>query len=314
MDLPKKKFKKQKGQVLVIFLLIIVMALAIVLSVASRTITDIRTTSTTDESNRAYFAAEAGIEEGLQRVRNDPTAPVNFTATIDNVNATTVGSYYWASSFNFFVYPTDVEKDSVAQINLLNNINNPASDPTNSWSGNAFTIWWGSSLATNDPNQAIEVSLIYYDTGTANFGIKKYSFDVNTTRGNNFCGSSSSGLVHKVDSVTGLAKDFYYSSSIYILASSGQPDSLAGLCSAPHDGQLLPGQTPVMLRIRPLYNTAKPMPIGIDAVGLPSQGYLIVSTGNTLSGVTRKIQAAQLYNALPSLFDYVLFTNGDLSK
>ena len=56
-----KNFKKQAGQILIIFLLILVVGLALVLSVASRSITDIRITTSTDESNRAYFAAEIKI-------------------------------------------------------------------------------------------------------------------------------------------------------------------------------------------------------------------------------------------------------------
>src|SRR3989344_1324281 len=88
MDLPKTHLKSSKGQILILFLLVLVVGVAIVLSVASRTITDIRTTTTSDESNRAYFAAEAGIEEALKRLETNPSfdkAELNFTS----VNQTT---------------------------------------------------------------------------------------------------------------------------------------------------------------------------------------------------------------------------------
>src|SRR4030065_2004501 len=68
MGLPKSHLKSSRGQILIIFLLILVVAAAIVLSVASRTVTEIRTTTTSDESNRAYFAAEAGVEEAIKRL------------------------------------------------------------------------------------------------------------------------------------------------------------------------------------------------------------------------------------------------------
>ena len=72
MTLPKYLKTNQSGQVLVIFLLVLVIGLALVLSIASRTVTDIRQTTTSDESNRAYFAAESGIEDALKKIKGDP--------------------------------------------------------------------------------------------------------------------------------------------------------------------------------------------------------------------------------------------------
>jgi len=63
----------QSGQILIIFLLVLVVGLAIALSIASRTVTDIRQTTTSDESNRAYFAAEAGVERALKQISENPT-------------------------------------------------------------------------------------------------------------------------------------------------------------------------------------------------------------------------------------------------
>src|SRR3989338_9342906 len=88
MDLPRRQLKSPKGQILILFLLVLVVGLAIVLSVASRSITDIRTTTTSDESNRAYFAAEAGIEEALKRLET-PAGFSDATLNFTNVNQTT---------------------------------------------------------------------------------------------------------------------------------------------------------------------------------------------------------------------------------
>src|SRR4030042_5279467 len=75
MKILPKKLHNSKGQILVLFLLVLVIGLSIVLLVASRTITDIRTTTTSDESNRAYFAAEAGVEEALQQLESTGSIP-----------------------------------------------------------------------------------------------------------------------------------------------------------------------------------------------------------------------------------------------
>lgn len=85
-------------------------------------------------------------------------------------------------------------------------------------------------------------------------------------------------------------------------------------CSAPHDPQLVSEEKPILLRIRALYNSDFSIPVGVAAsIALPSQGTIIESTGN-VSSVTRKIVAIRQVPSLPSLFDYVLFTNDDLSK
>ena len=69
---------------------------------------------------------------------------------------------------------------------------------------------------------------------------------------------------------------------------------------------------PILARIRLLYNSNQPSPLAVE-VGdegdppLPAQGSLIESSGQTTSGVTRKLQVTRLFPALPALFDYVLF-------
>jgi hypothetical protein len=55
----------QKGQILLISLLVLVVALTVGLSVVTRSITTVRTTSEEESSQRAFSAAEAGIEQAL---------------------------------------------------------------------------------------------------------------------------------------------------------------------------------------------------------------------------------------------------------
>jgi len=331
MDLPKKKFKKQKGQVLVIFLLIIVMALAVVLSVASRTITDIRTTSTTDESNRAYFAAESGIEEGLQRVASSPATIIPFNTNFSNAKATTSVRAYaptnapFGNAFTNFMYPENVAKDSVAQIMMMSN----PGDPSTGWSwpdnkpgpdgfvGNQMGVYWG---ADPTKSEAIEISLIYYD-GTS-YGVQKFSFDSDPTRATatNVCPAIHGNQTYPgtkwsepiTDYSTGVTKSYAYNSGSTQVRQGSWHNHPT--CSRNTEAFLTVNQKIVLVRIRPLYNE-NPTPIAFwIEQGMPSQGSIIESTGKTDSGVTRKIQAVQLFSALPSLYDNVLFVNGDLSK
>jgi Tfp pilus assembly protein PilX len=89
MDLLPIKAKKtgyQSGQALLLVLLSMAVVLTIVLSVLSRTITDITVTTKEEEALRAFAAAEAGIERALIIGNNTGNFEdgASFAATISN--------------------------------------------------------------------------------------------------------------------------------------------------------------------------------------------------------------------------------------
>lgn len=94
MSLMRKIAKNQEGQTLIILLLVMVVALAIGLSVATRSITDLRISTQTEQSSRAFSAAEAGIEEALRDLSQiageaevSPGATYKYTVTTQGVNS-----------------------------------------------------------------------------------------------------------------------------------------------------------------------------------------------------------------------------------
>src|SRR3989344_6653038 len=132
MYLPKYLKKNESGQVLVIFLLVLVIGLALVLSIASRTVTDIRQTTTSDESNRAYYAAESGVEDALKKIEDsfnfdkdgdgDPdTYKLDFAA-VNRTNADVDVTPLRAEPGVILDF-LDYAKDDVAQINLMADFN-----------------------------------------------------------------------------------------------------------------------------------------------------------------------------------------------
>ena len=312
MNLPKKTLSSQRGQILILFLLVLVLGLAIVLSVASRTVTDLRTSTTSDESNRAYFAAEAGLEEALQEIESTGSLSTPLSLDFNDINTTaTTQVVAGTGEREVFVYPFPVERDDVAQVMMLND----PDDFTDGWLGGELTIWWGTDPAgVNSTNQAIEVSVLYHD---GSFQITKFGFDPISGRipDNNFC-SIGSGVTKNssgdefTDDASGTTNTFYYSAAVNIRS---------GIISGCGPGQHGPGivaADPVFLRVRPLYNT-DPIPVAVEsndsAFPLPNQAFEVESTGQTVSGVTRKIKASSLFPALPSIFDYVLFNAGSSS-
>lgn len=307
-----KNFKRQAGQILIIFLLVLVVGLALVLSVASRSITDIRLTTSSDESNRAYFAAEAGVEEALKQLQKDSTYPggeLDFTAinqTTAKVNVSTLTSPTGTAAF---LFPEEYDRDSVIQVNLMTDFNTLSTGPVNPGDDVDLVVYWGSDPAPSIV-PAIEVSVVH--TNGSDWGIKKFAFDPNrATNANNFC--ASVGLT-SVTIQGGVSRTFAASVAVKFMV--GYP---SGCLSGPvlEGVNDEPGNHyPVLARIRFLYNDA-PQPIAVGTGGtftLPVQGTEVISTGSTVSGVTRKLKVTQLFPSLPAIFDYVLFSGSDLIK
>lgn len=302
---------KQAGQILIIFLLILVVGLAIVLSVASRSITDIRTTTTSDESNRAYFAAEAGIEEALKRLEQDPSfagTELDFSQlnkTRANISAS---SLVGVDAFEFW---NEVPKDDVVQVNLLQDFFDLGSV---GYSGSELRIFWG-RVVGDVP--AIEITVLYCNPCGANpsFGLRKFAFDPDSVRAasNGFCNYNAHPGVGSVtvDTNIGNGRNFEYSFNLRIRAGY----STGSICDPGVGG--IGAKKAVLARIRLLYNEDKTHPVAVAGIlpgVIPVQGSEIESTGFTESGVTRKLKVIRQFPSLPAIFDYVLFSGDDLVK
>src|SRR3989339_1593452 len=90
---PDKHWERQKGQVLLIVVLVMIVALTVGLSLISRSITNLRTSTQEAESQKALAAAEAGVEQALEKADTDTTP---FTGSFES------GSVY-------IQYSTDIE-------------------------------------------------------------------------------------------------------------------------------------------------------------------------------------------------------------
>jgi hypothetical protein len=97
------------GQVGIIILLLTIVLLTIGLSIAGRSVTDIRLSHQEEETSRAFDAAEAGIEDAL---RQDLSTLVGSTTeTFGGIDTTyTVGE--------FQVLETEIDKGETVEVNL----------------------------------------------------------------------------------------------------------------------------------------------------------------------------------------------------
>lgn len=306
MKLPKEIKNSQSGQILVIFLLVLVVGLALVLSIASRTVTDVRQSTTSDESNRAYFAAESGVQNALKLIQEGSVSPGAANVNLQGVNRSNADvdvTSLQPTGTNAFEFPGKITKDDVAQVILISDFATLSTAGCTSPSvcyDKSLKISWGDTS-----NQAaIEVSIVTCNdpcTGTPGFKIFKMAFDPVSARATatNFCLANSVG--YSVDTTLGSARDFQNQVTFKL-----SDKTVLDGCSA--NDQVISGNNPVLARIRPLYNST-PTSLAVQVVGqqLPIQGNKVVSIGKTPSGVTRKLTATRLYPALPAIFDYVLF-------
>lgn len=135
----------QPGQVLILVLLVVVVSLTIGLSVASRNITNLRTATQTEQSQRAFSAAEAGIEHVL--AKGDPAS---FNEKSIDVNGITANLVVTAKT----VYTRTIDVGDIGQIDLSHA------------SGSLVRIEW-EKTGTSEENNIADLELVeVYGSGS----------------------------------------------------------------------------------------------------------------------------------------------------
>jgi hypothetical protein len=264
----------ERGQMLLIVVLIMVTVLTITLSLATRTVTHLRITQDEENSERAFSAAEAGIEQSL-------TNQLQTSGSFSNGTSYKTSVLRLAGVEFLLNNGAPILKDSPADL-LLTDYPNYA----NSWSG-TISFFWGdvsdfcSSNEFDNTAAALEIVVI---SGTKLNPIStQYTVDPCSSRAsaNNFEYVTPSGG-------TLGGKTFKYKKTIAV--SSG-----------------------MLVRVIPLYASTSLGVNGCDAINancrsLPDQGSIIESVG--VSDTTqRKVVSFSGYPTLPTeVFPFVLFS------
>lgn len=280
--------KYNSGQALLLTLFSMAVVLTIALSVISRTITDISVTTGSEDSLRAFSAAEAGVEQAIIAGVGDSGIFANNASY-----TSTVSDFY--SGESEFIYPFGnlsagesgiiwfVSHDEDGNMQVCNPPTIPCYDSTK------FDVCWGKPGIGLSAPPAIEVSIFYYDDLDAKYRIYRAAIDPNSARraSNNFI---------DVDSTTCTIDG----TSLSYLKTIDVGSGIKNLKFA---------------RIRFLYNTES-QPFGVKAsVGstFPSQGRKIDSQGKAGTS-NRRVEVLQGYGELPVPFAHALFSEGGLSQ
>lgn len=268
--------KYQEGQILLISLLVLVIALTIGLSLATRSISTLHTTSAEENSQRAFSAAEAGIERAL-------TATTNYTysAPLDNRSAYRATVNVLAGNAVPLNNSGQVLKDDPIDVWLSN-----YPDYTIPWTGD-LSVYWGNATdnctQSESTNTMAALEIILISGSKFSPVIDHYAFD--PCNGiNNSSGINRKNVNHFSDVSPGgpiAGRNFAYKANVTV--SNG-----------------------LLARIIPLYAGAYISVSG--ATPLPPQGTVITSVGSS-GNTQRKIITYRSFPQAPvEFYPYLIFS------
>jgi hypothetical protein len=301
--------RSNSGQALVLILLVMAVAMTVVLSVVSRSISDVSVTTQEEESLRAFSAAEAGVEEVLISNLAEGTQPPKVvsgegTPAVVQYQANVSGLSEGASEY---FYPFEVKSGDTATIwfvshdadgNLL-----PCSSGT-CFNGPQVQVCWGKMEGTSNI-PAVEVSLWYVDGATSKIVSAQTLYDP-APKADQRSGTSRQGnnpTSCRINSDTGV-QNLKYSRTIDFQSDFGLslPERQNGM---------------KLLKVKMLYSLQEPQTLGIRVIGgggnFPSQGRTIESTGSAGESA-RKIKVYLLYPDFPSIFDSAVLSTNSIAK
>ncbi|HWY79697.1 MAG TPA: pilus assembly PilX N-terminal domain-containing protein [Candidatus Sulfotelmatobacter sp.] len=266
----------QKGQILLIVVLVMVTALTVGLSVAARSIMNTKISQDSANSERAFSAAEAGIEQSLTHSSATSGSFISNNSAYQTNIISVSGTQFALNN------GAPILKDSAVDLWLSQYPNY-----TPPWTGNNLTFYWGNVADICDPSPALNtmaaLEIIVLSGNQANPVMARYGVDPCSPR-------SLSNKFHYV-SVGGIAagNSYRYKDTIVLAPGTG-----------------------LYVRVIPLYASTIIAVTGCDSFGancvvLPSQGSIIQATG-TSGNTQRKIVTYQHYPQLPpEAFQYSLF-------
>ncbi len=306
----KLGMRKERGQILILVLLVVVVSLAVGLSVASRNISNLKTSTQAEQSQRAFTAAEGGVEDVLSKLntvanvinvggaaqagctKNTTDANVKQAdCTLQNASTTTgvSGTVNVVASTSI---TKTVDTGDVAQVNLKNF---PA--------GGTFDVEWGKADEIN-PKPSLEFTFICTNSTDTLCGINPGGGVVSTSKASGSYGQHR--LAYQAETIPGQSGFTVCTASSYACKVT---------FTIPPTGANYAGLE--LLRMKPFWGRATIVvtPTGAQAANFPVQTYSITSVATTDTGVSRKVQVSRdALPQLPAVFDYVLYSGSDIIK
>ncbi len=272
-----------EGQIALIVLTVMAVALTLGLSLSRRAVTDVSISEKEQESAKAFSAAEAGIEEALRRLGQGETS-VEISGGNLGVDDVQVSISEVGRTADY-IYPLEfIEPGHFIVVWLREHNEDGTIDFNNGYSEPEITVCWENQ---EDGTQvALEVTYFYEEGGS--YETKKWAFDPHDTR-RDTNGFSQPG--------TWVCND-------------AQGNSMENSADLSLTG------TPLFLVARPFYGrTGFAVSAGAD---LPSQGHEIYSTAEVQESsenekISRRIRVFKSWNVAPDSLFNALFAGTGIS-
>jgi hypothetical protein len=272
--------KPRPGQILILVLLIVVVSLSVGLSVASRNITNLRSSTQSEQSQRAFSAAEGGVEDVLTDLSGIVSDP-GFIVSGETTKSIPVGDITADVSIKASnIFEAAIDEGSVGQVTL------------DGYSGNVIVEWILQGDPAEDASNRASMEFTFVCENPSCFGEVPNSSGL----------YSQHRLAYSAESISGqsgftsctrnpLGDDFYCKVTISVPLADNVK----------------------LMRLRPFWRKATVRVSGDS--GFPTQTYDVVSTASTDLGITRKVQVTRTaLPQLPAALDFVLFSEGDIVK
>lgn len=315
--------KNQNGQIVIILLMTMLVGLAVGLVVTQRSLTDVSTSTQTEQASRAFSAAEAGLEKALSQTGTSSDIPSfqlgNESAANVRVNADIPENTGCDNGGPCALEYPPIGRETIAQFWLANPEGLNIGSPAGFYTTNKFELYFGDLneeskalyAATPAEKPAIAVNVVTFN-GTS-YVSNRYYYDSDSTRasGNGFIPArdcSIGGFSTKTNNASSLQSSFYCKVSV----PPGSPTDCGVIKWKPYSCN---NNIPVMVRARFLYSSGK-HPVALKPLGgraLPPQASIFVSTG-TAGQSQKRVKAFRLKHVVPPFFDFAIFSLGNIEK
>lgn len=310
MVCPKKK-KNQKGQALLIVLLVSVIGISLGLTLASRTTEQTRMSADIDESSRAFSAAEAGLEESAQHI-----GELSFTS---NPTLGAGGSYEVSiqpagGTDQPYAFPGEIKNNQPITVWLVGHKTDGSGDIdwTVEYDNRWIAVCWG------DPSQptvqvGLEATLFYKKSTNPDKAITLP--DLTQTYYAIAKAAYNQAIIANADDVNLVAPpDIDFCENKYLYQTTITFRDMAATSGYEF---FFPRDTLIFLKLRPIVangGTTKIAVIPKDNKVLPTQGEEHISVGVSAGGKKTKIVQFVSHPAPPELFDVLIYSKDALTK
>lgn len=282
---------KESGQIIIILLLMMLVGLSIGLVITQRSVTDVATSTQSEQSQRAFSAAEAGIEQALSQNSAPPDLSLGneSKAQVSGAGAVPIGIAPGEIDGQALEYPP-IDKTKTAHFWIANpdDLSPVGNLP------DTMEVYFGNPSTTDLP--AVEVNLITKEAGVYKSNRRFFDSDATRRNDNQFEAPASCVGNPQIVNIANIKNES--PSAFYCRATI----SYAALAE------------PMIVRVRLLYSNGKHKIALKPKVGfLPPQAEIYTSVGS--AGQSQKtLRVFRMKKVVPFLFDFALFSAGDISK